>query len=173
MLSISSQPQFDKWKHVQWTTAPSVGYRNHTVHDWYLCDNKFTTLFTNIWYMWKQISKPCVTHKIYWHKVFLHSNLFHDAVHNLQYGKFAPFCQSEGDNFGGGPETFVDISSILCLWFEIQGMRTYNFLDGVSNTDKLIKFQPDICYQTHDIISYTRLDFYRLSYKLQTCEEMD
>ena len=25
-------------------------------------------------------------------------------------------------------EFFVDVSSILCLWFEIQGMRTYNFL---------------------------------------------
>ena len=25
---------------------------------------------------------------------------------------------------------FVDFSSILCLWFEIQGMRTYNFLTG-------------------------------------------
>ena len=31
-------------------------------------------------------------------------------------------------------ELFVDFSSILCLWFEIQGMRTYNFLDWVSNT---------------------------------------
>ena len=24
-------------------------------------------------------------------------------------------------------ELFVDFSSVLCLWFEIQGMRTYNF----------------------------------------------
>ena len=29
---------------------------------------------------------------------------------------------------------FVNFSSILCLWFEIQGMRTYNFFDWVSNT---------------------------------------
>ena len=29
---------------------------------------------------------------------------------------------------------FVDFSSILCLWCEIQGMRTYNFFDWVSNT---------------------------------------
>ena len=29
---------------------------------------------------------------------------------------------------------FVDFSSILCLWFEIQAMRTYNFFDWVSNT---------------------------------------
>ena len=32
-------------------------------------------------------------------------------------------------------ELFVDFSSISCLWFEIQGMRTYNFFDRVSNTD--------------------------------------
>ena len=31
---------------------------------------------------------------------------------------------------------FVDFSSILCLWFEVQGMRTYNFFDWVSNTDE-------------------------------------
>ena len=41
--------------------------------------------------------------------------------------------RSEADNFGGGPGTFVDFSLILCLWFEIQGMRTYNFFDWVSN----------------------------------------
>ena len=34
----------------------------------------------------------------------------------------------------GDRELFVDFSSILYLWFEIQGMRTYNFFDGVSNT---------------------------------------
>ena len=27
-----------------------------------------------------------------------------------------------------------DFSSILCLWFEIRGMRTYNFFDWISNT---------------------------------------
>ena len=31
---------------------------------------------------------------------------------------------------------FADFSSILCLWFEIQGLRTYNFFDWVSNTAK-------------------------------------
>ena len=31
-------------------------------------------------------------------------------------------------------ELFVDFSSILCLWFAIQAMRTYNFFDWVSNT---------------------------------------
>ena len=31
-------------------------------------------------------------------------------------------------------ELFVDFPSISCLWFEIQGMRTYNFFDWVSNT---------------------------------------
>ena len=29
-----------------------------------------------------------------------------------------------------------DFSSILCLWFEIQGLRTYNFFDWVSNTGR-------------------------------------
>ena len=31
-------------------------------------------------------------------------------------------------------ELFIIFSSILCLWFEIQGMRTYNFFQWVSNT---------------------------------------
>ena len=31
-------------------------------------------------------------------------------------------------------ELFVDFPLILCLWFKIQGMRTYNFFDWVSNT---------------------------------------
>ena len=72
----------------------------------------------NIWHMSKQISKPCVTPKIYWHKVFLHSNLFHGAVHNLQYGKFAPVSRSEADNFGGGPETFCwyFFNFMLTIW---------------------------------------------------------
>ena len=32
-------------------------------------------------------------------------------------------------------ELFVDFSLMLCLWFEIHDMRTYNFFDWVSNTD--------------------------------------
>ena len=32
-------------------------------------------------------------------------------------------------------DLFVDFSSILCLRFEIQSMRTYNFFDWISNTD--------------------------------------
>ena len=31
-------------------------------------------------------------------------------------------------------ELFVNFSLILCLWFEIQGKRTYNFFDWLSNT---------------------------------------
>ena len=31
-------------------------------------------------------------------------------------------------------ELFVNFSLILCLWFEIQGLRTYNFFDWISNT---------------------------------------
>ena len=34
-----------------------------------------------------------------------------------------------------GRELFVDFSLILCKWFEIQAMRTYNFFNWVSNTD--------------------------------------
>ena len=33
-----------------------------------------------------------------------------------------------------GRQIFVDFSLNLCLWFEIQGMRTYIFIDWVSNT---------------------------------------
>ena len=32
-------------------------------------------------------------------------------------------------------ELFVNFSLILCLWFEIQDLRTYNFFDWISNTD--------------------------------------
>ena len=55
-------------------------------------------------------------------------------------------------------ELFVDFSSILCLLFEFQGMRTYNFFDWVSNTgsdaSKLRTFQgsfPDqiSCYDIY------------------------
>ena len=35
---------------------------------------------------------------------------------------------------------FVDFSSILCLWFEIQGVGTYNFFDWDSNTDESAKW---------------------------------
>ena len=41
-----------------------------------------------------------------------------------QCWKFPQVCRSEADNFGEpGPGTFVDFTSILCLWFEIQGMN--------------------------------------------------
>ena len=36
-------------------------------------------------------------------------------------------------------ELFVDFSSSLCLWFEIQAMRTYNFFYLVSNTVQHLK----------------------------------
>ena len=32
-------------------------------------------------------------------------------------------------------ELFVNFSLILCLWFEIQDLRAYNFFDWISNTD--------------------------------------
>ena len=34
-------------------------------------------------------------------------------------------------------ELFVNFSLILCWWFEIQDLRTYNFFDWISNTDCL------------------------------------
>ena len=36
---------------------------------------------------------------------------------------------------GEDQELFVDFSSISCLWFEIQGMRTYNTFYWVSDTE--------------------------------------
>ena len=35
-------------------------------------------------------------------------------------------------------ELFLKFSSILCLWFEIQGRRTDNFFDWVLNTGKFV-----------------------------------
>ena len=32
-------------------------------------------------------------------------------------------------------ELFVNFSLILCLWFEIQDLRAYNFFDWISNTE--------------------------------------
>ena len=29
---------------------------------------------------------------------------------------------------------FIDFSSVLCLWLQIKGMRTYNFFGLLSNT---------------------------------------
>ena len=34
-------------------------------------------------------------------------------------------------------ELFVNFSLILCLWFEIQDLRAYNFFDWISNTDNI------------------------------------
>ena len=45
-----------------------------------------------------------------------------------QCWKFPQVRQSEADNFGREPGTFCwFFSSNLCLWFEIQGIRTYNY----------------------------------------------
>ena len=50
-------------------------------------------------------------------------------------------------------EIFVDFSSILCLWIEIQGMRTYNFFDWVSNTDENKHKQKYVkLYKWYDIL---------------------
>ena len=51
-----------------------------------------------------------------------------------QCSKLLPVRQPEADNFGGGPGIFKNFSSILCLWFEIQGCRTDNFFYWVLNT---------------------------------------
>ena len=48
---------------------------------------------------------------------------------SIQCWKFPQVRQSEADNFGGGPGTFYWFFSVLCWWFEIQAMRTYNFFD--------------------------------------------
>ena len=49
---------------------------------------------------------------------------------------------------------FVDFSSILCFWFEIQGMRTYNVFEWVSNTEYHAHWCPgdfrSQCISRHD-----------------------
>ena len=70
-----------------------------------------------------------ITKGVLWHS---NESNFTRSAH--QCWKFPQVRRSEADNFGGGPELFVDFSSILCLWLEIQGMRTYNFFDWISNT---------------------------------------
>ena len=55
-----------------------------------------------------------------------------------QCWKFPQVRQSEADNFGGGLGTFCWFFLNFMLWFQIQGMRTYNFLDWVSNTEHKI-----------------------------------
>ena len=41
---------------------------------------------------------------------------------------------------------FVKFSLILCLWFEIQGLRTYNFFHWISNTGHQVIISHDINY---------------------------
>ena len=55
-------------------------------------------------------------------------------------------------------EFFVDFSLILYLWFEIQGMRTYNFFDRDSNTVNNTKLN---C--TNTPITYETAPSHRLS----------
>ena len=62
-----------------------------------------------------------------------------DLTHFQQCSKSLPVRLPEADNFGEGPaaedrELFLKFSSILCLWFEIQGRRTDNFSGWVLNT---------------------------------------
>ena len=43
-------------------------------------------------------------------------------------------------------ELFVNFSLILCLWFEIQDLRAYNFFDWISNTDERTTLSVEPCY---------------------------
>ena len=76
----------------------------------------------------------------------LRCSLYCQTVISTQCWKFPQVPQSKADNFGGGPGTFCwCFSLILCLRFEIQGMRTYNFFDWVSNTGTdFSSFETDI-----------------------------
>ena len=51
-----------------------------------------------------------------------------------QCSKLLPVRLPEADNLEEDWELFWKFSSILCLWFEIQGRRTDNFFDWVLNT---------------------------------------
>ena len=69
-----------------------------------------------------------------WQQTALLQTMTWHQTGDKQCCKFTSVCQSETNNFGGGPEPFVDLSSILYLGFEIQGTRAYNFSDWVWNT---------------------------------------
>ena len=60
--------------------------------------------------------------------------LWGETTHDHSVGNFHSTAGPRPTTLEEDREIFVDFSSILCLWFQILGMRTYNFFDWVSNT---------------------------------------
>ena len=60
------------------------------------------------------------------------------VLHNINHHRelWCDILGSSPTTLEEDQELLVDFSSILCLWFAIQDMRTYNFFDWVSYTGK-------------------------------------
>ena len=66
-----------------------------------------------------------------------HSVLWPSQRLKASHGSVPNYCQSacpKQATLEEDQELFLRFSSILCLWFEIQGRRTDNFFDWVLNT---------------------------------------
>ena len=72
-----------------------------------------------------------------------HSRIWYGQCSQIWYGYVIDAASVGNSHRSASPrpttleedrKLFVKFSLILCLWFEIQGLRTYNFFDWISNT---------------------------------------
>ena len=88
----------------------------------------------------------------------LGSNILSDSVGNCHRSASPRSTTLEEDW-----ELFVDFPSILCLWFEIQSMRTYNFLTEFPTLHPMDSYP---CMSIHPLILMIEL-FLNLTFKIQ------
>ena len=87
----------------------------------------------------------------------LGSNILSDSVGN-SHRSASPRSTTLEEDW----ELFVDFSSIKCLWFEIQAMRTYNFLTEFPTLHPMDSYP---CMSIHPLIPMIELFF--LNFKIQ------
>ena len=109
---------------------------------------KWISLYENVWisikiplnFIPKGLinNSPALVLIMAWHwpgdKLFNHLNQWWLAVFQITASPSAWVCPKQQITLEEDRELFLRFSSILCLWFEIQGRRTDNFFDSVLNT---------------------------------------
>ena len=89
----------------------------------------------------------------------LGSNILSDSVGN-SHRSASPRSTTLEEDW----ELFVDFPSIKCLWFEIQAMRTYNFLTEFPTLHPMDSYP---CMSIHPVIPMIELFFLNLTFKIQ------
>ena len=84
----------------------------------------------------------------------LGSNILSDSVGN-SHRSASPRSTTLGEDW----ELFVDFPSIKCLWFEIQAMRTYNFLTELPTLHPMDSYP---CMSIHPLIPMIELFFFKI-----------